>query len=346
MRIRTSFCAAAASIILSGSPAAADPIADFYRGRTIALYVGGGSGATYEMYARLLAAYLPDHIPGRPTIVVKTGGEKGGGSIKDANYMQRVAPRDGTALAIILQTIVANQVLDPQALAQYDVRTWRWIGLMAPARNMLAVWHTAPAQTIDEATRHEVIVGATSKGSPTYIVPRAMNGMLGTRFKIVLGYSGVSDLNLAMERGEIFGRGASWLSVETGTPNYITERKLKALVVDGLSKEPSLPDVPLLVDLARDELQRRVMTLISSSAEFGRAVFAPPDVPADRLAALRRGFQAALRDERLLADAARRQAPIDPQPGERLDKIAQDVVSSPPEVVARARELLGAGESR
>jgi tripartite-type tricarboxylate transporter receptor subunit TctC len=170
-----------------------------------------------------------------------------------------------------------------------------------------------------------------------------MNAMLGTKFKIVLGYSGVSDLNLAMERGEIFGRGASWLSVETGTPNWITEKKIKALVVDGLSKEPSLPDVPLLTDLAGDDLQRKVMTLISSSAEFGRAVFAPPDVPAERLAALRRGFDAALRDERLLADAKKRQAPIDPQSGERLDQIAREVVSSPAEVVTRARELMADG---
>jgi len=327
--------------LVSIGPAAADPIADFYRGRTISLYVGGGPGGSYEVYGRLLAAYLPDHIPGKPTVVVKVGGDRGGSSLKDANYMQRAAPRDGTAIAMIQQTIVANQVIDPQAVAQYDVGQWRWIGLMAPARNMLAVWHTAPAQTIEAATQHEVIIGATGRSSPTFIVPSVMNEMLGTKFKIVLGYSGVATLDLAMERGEISGRGASWLSFELSKPDWITGKMVKALVVDGLSKEPNLPDVPLLVDLTKDDLQRRVVTLISSSAEFGRAVFAPPEVPAERVAALRRAFAAAMRDERLLADAERRKLPIDPQSGERLDEIAREVVSSPPDVVKRARELVG-----
>jgi tripartite-type tricarboxylate transporter receptor subunit TctC len=241
------------------------------------------------------------------------------------------------------QTIVANQLLYPQS-AHYDVRTWNWIGLMAPTRNMLAVWYKAPAQTIEEATKKEVIIGATGRASPTFLVPQILNEMLGTKFKIVIGYNGVADLNLAMERGEIEGRGASWISVITQAPQYIAEKKLKPLVVDGLTPEPSIPDVPLMLDVAKTPKDKETMAFISSAAEFGRSVFVPPNVPADRVAALRAAFDATMKDPDFLADAEKRKIPIEAQGGEALGKTAAKIASSSPQAVAAARKLMGIQE--
>ena len=330
---------AAAALVLSG-PARADAIADFYKGKTITLFVGAGVGGSYDLYARLLAPYLSKHLPGNPTVVVKLilGG---GGGLPAAIHMQRTAARDGTAIGMTQQTIVVAQLIESVAEGKYDANTWGWIGLMAPIRNMLAVWHTAPAQTLEEAKEKEVIVGVNGRTSPTYIVPQILNEIAGTKFKIIQGYNGISGLNLAMERGEIQGRGASWLSVVTATPHYITEKKLKPIVFEGLTKEPGFDNVPLLTELAKTDRQRQALALISSAAEFGRSVFAAPEVPADRLAALRRAFDAAMKDPDLLAEAKKREMPIEPQTGEALQKVAADVTKANPQAVAYARELQG-----
>jgi tripartite-type tricarboxylate transporter receptor subunit TctC len=331
--------AVVATLALS-STARADAVADFYKGKTITLFIGAGIGGSYDLYSRLLAEHMSRHIPGNPTIITKNV-LGGGGGLPAAIHMQRSAPRDGTAIAMTQQTIVVAQVIEAVAAGKYDVRQWGWIGLMAPIRNMLAVWHTAPAQTLEEARQKEVIVGSTGRTSPTHIVPQVLNEIHGTKFKIVSGYNGVAQLNLAMERGETQGRGASWISVVAAKPEYITEKKLKPLVVDGLSRDPLIPDAPRLIELAKTEKERQAVTLISASAEFGRAVFAAPETPPDRLATLRKAFDAAIRDPALLADAKKRKLEIEPQSGEELQKVAAEVVSASPEAIAYARQLQG-----
>jgi tripartite-type tricarboxylate transporter receptor subunit TctC len=333
----------AACLIAFGTGAAhADAVSDFYHAKTVTLYVGAGAGGSYDIYARTLAEHMPAHIPGKPTMIVKMAGGVGGG-LPAANYVHNTAPRDGALIAMTQQTIVANQLLYP-ASARYDVRQWNWIGLMAPVRNMLAVWHTAPAQTLDEAKTKEDIVGATGRASPTYLVPQILNEMLGTKFKIVLGYNGVADLNLAMERGEIQGRGASWISVVTQSPQYIAEKKLKPLVVDGLTRDPLIPDVPLMTEVAPTDRDRETIAFISSAAEFGRSVFAPPKVAADRVKALRAAFDATMKDQAFLASAKQRKIPIEAQSGETLGKVAAKIASSSPEAVSAARHLMGIAE--
>jgi tripartite-type tricarboxylate transporter receptor subunit TctC len=320
--------------------ARAESAEEFYKGKTITLFVGAGVGGSYDLYARLVAPALSRHIPGNPTVVVKLM-LGGGGGLPAAIHMQRTAPRDGTSIGLTQQTIVVAQLIESVAAGKYDVNTWGWIGLMTPIRNMLSVWHTAPAQTLDEARHKEVTVGSMGRTSPTYIVPRVLNEIYGTKFKIVTGYNGISGVNLAMERGEVQGRGASWLSVVTATPHYITEKKLKPLVFDGLTKEPGFPDVPLLAELAKNDREKQAVTLISSASEFGRALFTTPEVPADRLAVLRRAFNAAMKDPELLAEAKKRKMPIEPQSGETLQKLAAQVTKTFPEAVAYARELQG-----
>jgi tripartite-type tricarboxylate transporter receptor subunit TctC len=331
--------AAVIALMTTGS-ARADAVADFYKDKTITLFIGAGVGGSYDLYSRLLAEHMSRHIPGNPNIITKNV-LGGGGGLPAAIHMQRSAPRDGTAIAMTQQTIVVAQAIEKVAAGKYDVRQWGWIGLMSPIRNMLAVWHTAPAQTLEEARHKEVIVGSTGRTSPTFIVPQVLNEIHGTKFKIVSGYNGVAQLNLAMERGETQGRGASWISVVASKPEYITEKKLKPLVVDGLTRDPLIPDVPRLIELAKTDRERQAVTLISASAEFGRAVFAPPEVPADRLAALRRAFDAALKDPALLAEAKKRKLVIEAQTGAELQKVAAEVVGASPEAVAYARELQG-----
>jgi tripartite-type tricarboxylate transporter receptor subunit TctC len=319
---------------------AEDQIAAFYLGKTITLTVAAGAGGSYDVYARALADHYGRHIPGQPSVVVKLTSGVGGG-IATAIQLENTAAKDGTIIGMTQQTNLVSQLTETAAMGKYDVGKWQWLGLMAPVRNMLAVWYTAPAQTLEQAKQKEVVIGATGRASPTFSVPQALNQLIGTKFKMVLGYQGVNDLNLAMERGEIQGRGASWSSVMLQAPNYIIEKKLKPLVVDGLTREPSLPDVPLLVDLATTDQQRQAVRLMSSAAEFGRAIFAPPGVPAERVEALRRSFDATMRDPQFLAEAEKLQLPIEPARGEELQRITKDVLATTPEAIAYARDLMG-----
>ena len=328
-----------AASVLTGA-ARAEPVEEFYKGKTITLFVGAGVGGSYDMYARLLAPTLSKHIPGHPTVVVKLilGG---GGGLPAALHMQRTAPRDGTSLGMTQQTIVVAQLIESVAAGKYDVNTWGWVGLMAPIRNMLAVWHTAPAQTLEEARHKEVIVGANGRTSPTTIVPQVLNEIHGTKFKIIQGYNGISGLNLALERGEIQGRGASWLSVVTATPHYITEKKLKPLVFEGLSRRARISG-RAAADRARknraaeagrhaDLVGRRIRPRrVHDAGRSGR--------PARRAAARLRRRHAG---PELLAEARKREMPIEPQTGEALQKIAAQVTKAFPDAVAYARELQG-----
>lgn len=319
--------------------AQADAIEDFYRGKTITFVIASNPGGSYDIYSRLLANHMPSHIPGKPTMVIKHAGGSGGG-LPMTNAFHNTGKRDGTEIGMTQQTAILAQVLTPD-VAKYDARQWNWIGLMTPIRNMLGVWHTAPAQTLDEAKTKEVLVGATGRASPMYIVPMVLNEIAGTHFKPVMGYQNVAEVDLAMERGEVFGRGASWQSVVSQKPHYIAEKKFKALVVDGLTRDPEIPDVPLLIELAKTEQHKQAVTLVSSAAEFGRSVFAPPGVPTDRIAALRKAFDATMKDAVFLDEAKKRDAPIEPQSADYLAKTTATVINSSPEVIAIARKLMG-----
>ena len=320
--------------------ARAQSVEQFYAGKTISFIVGAGAGGSYDLYARALASHMPKYIPGKPQMVVKIAGGVGGG-IGTAIQIEHAAPKDGTTIGMTQQTNVTSQLTEDSVKGKFDISRWRWIGNMAPLRNFIGVWHTAAAQTLEEAKTKEVIVGATGRTSPTFIVPQAVNELIGTKFKFVLGYNGVADLNLAMERGEIQARGGAWLSVVTTTPAYISEKKLKPLVVDGLTRDPLLPDVPTLLDLARTPDQKAAAAVICGSSEFARAVFLPPGVPQDRVDALRRAFDATMKDPEFLAEAARIQIVIEPQSGENLDRTAAEIVKTPAAAIALAKKLLG-----
>lgn len=321
--------------LLPNSPAWADALADFYRGKNINFIVGSDPGGSFGPYAQVLAEHMPKYIPTSPKIIIKyTGGQSGG--LQLANTIQSVMPADGLNMAMTQQTIVLNQVLQPD-FAKYDARRWLWLGNMAPVRNMLAIWHTAKAQTIEDAKTTEVIIGATGPSSPTYIVPNVLNKFLGAKFKIVTGYKGAADLNLAMQRGEIEGRGASWVSVQLAMPDAIADGRIKPVVFASITRDPSAPDVPTLAELMVDPLHKQVAEFLSSESDFGRSVFLPPGVPDDRVAMLRDAFEKTMTDPAFLADAARLRLAIEPMSHQELARMTAKVVGASREVIDLAK---------
>lgn len=323
------------SVALAAAPAKADALADFYRGKNITFFVGSDPGGSFGPYAQVLAEHMSKYIPENPKIIIKyTGGQSGG--LQLANTIQSVMPADGLNMAMTQQTIVLNQVLQPQ-YAKYDARQWLWLGNMAPVRNMLSLWHTAKAQSIEEAKKIEVVIGATGPSSPTYIVPNLLNRFLGTKFKIVTGYKGAADLNLAMERGEIEGRGASWVSVQLAMPEAIAQGRIKPIVFASITREPSAPDVPTLAELMTDPVQKQVAEFLSAESDFGRSVFLPPGVPDDRVAMLRAAFESTMKDPAFLADAKRLTLTIEPMSHQDLARITLKVVNAPQAVIDLAK---------
>ena len=317
------------------SLATAQDLPDYYKGKTISILVGAGEGGSFVPYAQVLAEHMKRHIPGTPNIIVRTMGGQGGG-LDTAIQMQNTVAKDGLTMAMTQQTIVLAQVINPE-FARYDARTWNWVGNRSTIRNMLAVWHTAKAQSVEAAKTHETIVGATGPSSPTYIMPSFLNRFASTKFKIVSGYKGTADLNLAMQRGEIEVRGGSWVSVELAAPDLITEKKLKPIVFASIERDPGHKDVPTLAELVTDPQAKQAAEFISAEAAFGRAFFLPPGVPADRVALIRRAFDAAIRDQELMADAKKKNLPLEPLGWEELTKVTARVIATPKDVAQLAK---------
>ncbi|MYZ49495.1 Bug family tripartite tricarboxylate transporter substrate binding protein [Propylenella binzhouense] len=304
---------------------------DFYAGKRVIMIVGAPPDGSYATYSRTLANHLPKHIPGNPTIELEYRGG-GGGGLDTANYMDNAAPQDGTAFGITQQTIPVNQFIRPKS-GRYDVTKWQWVGGIAPVRNMLALWHACPVQSIEDAKKEATKVGATAKSSPMFIVPQMMNHFLGTKFDIVLGYDGVAATNLAMEQGEICGRGASWVSVLSGAPHYAEKKLLKPIVVDGAKRDPALPDVPTLLELAQTDEQRQAFQVVAASATFGRSYFFPAGAPKEAVETMRKAFEETMKDPDFLAEAKAQKISVEPVSAEELQQAVEELTKIPPETL-------------
>jgi tripartite-type tricarboxylate transporter receptor subunit TctC len=331
--------AALAALAGSGAPANADAVADFYKGKTISLIIGTSSGNDYDFRGRLLARHLGRHIPGNPTFVPRN--MPGAGGINAANWFANIAPRDGTAVHLVMATIMGKQAIQAAGV-KYDARKFSWIGNTTSTPNVTSAWHTSGVTNIEQVKQRELIVGAPA-GTAGEAYAVAMNTLAGTKFKVVTGYAGGNEVNLAMERGELQGRASnSWASWKSTRPHWVREKKLIVLVQVALKRHPELPDVPLLIDLVKDDLDKRFMAFLSAETAVARALIAPPDIPADRLAALRKAFDATMRDPQFLAEAEKmNRMDITPLSGVEAQKIAHGIVNTPPEVIARARQVLG-----
>jgi tripartite-type tricarboxylate transporter receptor subunit TctC len=332
--------AAALSILLAGCPGAAmaqKSVEEFYRGKKIDLIIGYSPGGTYDLYARLVARHLGNYIPGKPLIVPRN--MPGAGSRAAATWVYNVAPRDGTVLAAVDQSLSLQQAAGDKRM-NFDVTRFIYIGNPASENNTTATWHASGIKTIEDAKLREVTMGATG-GSTSSQYPKAMNALLGTRFRIILGYPGGNDINLAMERGEVDGRGSnSWQSWKSTRAHWIAESKINILVQIGLKKVPDLPGVPLLMDLAANGDDHTLLRLLSASTHIGRPIFTAPEVPAERVKALREAFDAMIRDPAFLEQARKEHFDIDAVPGEALQQLIAEIVAMPAAQGERLKKIL------
>jgi tripartite-type tricarboxylate transporter receptor subunit TctC len=324
--------------MLAASPAAAQPVENFYAGKTVKLIVGTGPGGGYDIYGRLLVRHISRHIPGHPTVVVVN--MPGASSLTAANYLANVAPKDGTELLLIVQTLPIVQVAASDKV-RFDLARFNWVGNMSDASNIFLSWHTSPAKTMKDAQEQELIMGSTTPSSLGGMYPAVANQVLGTKFKIIHGYASGDAIDIALERGEVQGRaGNSWPALKAYRGYWIRDRLISVMVQVGLRKEPDLPTVPLLTEFARDDRERQILQFYSSLVASGRALATGPDVPADRVAALRRAFDAALADPALLAEAEKQGLELSPLAGDKVQDVVTTMVRTRPELLQIDRKLL------
>ena len=320
-----------------GSAHAQSAVETFYKGRILDLYIGFTSGGTYDTYSRLVAQFMGDHIPGKPKIVPKQ--MVGAGSRAAATHIFNIAPKDGTQLATADQALAMQQVLNDPGI-QFDANKFIWIGNPIADNNTMAAWTASGVTSIDEAKKREFVVGANGiTASAQY--PQAMNVLLGTKFKIITGYPGGTDINLAMQRGEVAIRGQnSWSSWKSQHMDWIQAKQITILVQIGLTKDKELPDVPLLMDLATAPDDRAALKLLSAPTAIGRPIFTTPGVPQERVEALRAAFNATMQDPAFLATAAKANMDLNPVSGDELQRIVADLFATPPSAVQRLKEIL------
>ena len=326
-----------ACALTATSVARADEVEDFYRGKTIQFIIrSAAGGGGYDSYARLLGRHIGRHIPGNPRVLPIN--MPGGGGIVAANYVAKVAPKDGTILTIVGQGLVADQALGVNKSLQADLRTFNWVGNMSDSNQILAAWHTSPVKTFAEAREHEITIGTTQAGSISQQLTAFYNNVLGARLKIVFGYPDGHDVDLAMERGEIEGRGTNtWASYISVTPHYVTEKLIIPILQVGLRKDPALPDTPLLRDLARTPADQPLLDFLSEAVAVGRPIATTPGVPAARVAALRRAFDETLKDPEFIREATVERAEISPMNGAELARLVDDLIATPDDIKARVK---------
>lgn len=339
--MKTVILSATAAFALAAAdarPARADGAADFYRSRTLAIVVGFGAGGSYGIYGRLLAEAMHKYMPGHPTVTAQF--MPGGGGLRAMNYLYNAAPKDGTYIGIGIPQLAFNQLIFAKGI-KYDMRHFGYIGRIADDDVVFMLRSDAPGGgTLAGAKRQQVVVGGSGKGTHTYIIPAVMNRLVGTKFKIVLGYKGSDAEWLALERNEIQGMTGAWLNWQSAKQAWIDRKFITPIVVVGTSRNPDLPEVPLLSELARNQSDRQVLEFITAPTAVGRAVLAPPNVPADRLAALRTAFEHAVKDKVFLADADKVKLPVRAASGPEVQAAVLKSLDATPALVKRVKDVL------
>ena len=328
-------CGIAVSLPL---PAAAqNAVADFYRGKQINIMVGFTPGGSSSLYAQGIARHMTRFLPGNPGFIVQH--MPGASGLVLANNLYNTVPRDGTAFGITGRTAPIEPLLG-QANAKFDGRRFSWIGTANVEYTTCIAWHTAPVKTLADAMTTELIVGGSGADATEVIFPKAANKLVGTKFKVVLGYPGSTELLIAMERGETQGFcGIGWTFVKLRKGDWLRDKKVNILYQMSLQKHPELPDVPAIIDYAKTPADRKVFEFLFAPQEMGRPFFAPPGVPAERLAALRRAFELTLKDPAFLADADKMGIEVQHVGGEAIQSLLERIYASPKEVIDRAKAV-------
>ena len=318
------------------TPAKAD-VAEFYKGKTVTIIVSTGGGS-YVAIARTIAKHMRDHIPGNPTMISKA--MPGAGHVKATNFMYNAAPKDGTYMASVGNSIPQHQVVSGKGV-RYDAAKFNWFGSTGISNLMSVVYHTAGVKTIEDVKKKEIIAGGTGAGSGTVLYPTILNNMIGTKFKIIIGYRSASGVDLAMERGEVHARnGYSFGSFARAHPTWIKEGKAYFLYQVGLDRSMGPKGVPLMIDLARNDEQREILRLFSRTVALGRPYLAPPGLPADRLAALRAAFAATMKDAKFVAVMKKRHLDLFPQDWKQVTENVVAMINAPKGLISKAKAVM------
>jgi tripartite-type tricarboxylate transporter receptor subunit TctC len=344
--VRTAL-AVVGGIMFAAVSAQADEVADFYKGRTLTIWSGLSPGGSYTAYAMALKDYMPQYIPGNPTIIV--GSRTGGSGRVLANWMYNVGPRDGSMFGLIHERMGLEPHVYPKG-TKFDGRKMTWIGSMAKQKSICYTWHTSKIKTFEDAQKMTAIVGTNSAASTGSVMPRMLNSMAGTKFKIIRGYD-PHEIFLAMERGELDGLcGYGWSSLKTARPDFIEQKKVNLLLQFSDKSHQELEGkVPLMMDYITNPRDRAMLKIVFGTQEMGRPFVGPPEMPKARVAALRKAFMDTMKDPKFLADAKRRRLEIDPIPGEDIEKLVNELYATPVELArltAGYRKPAKVGESK
>jgi tripartite-type tricarboxylate transporter receptor subunit TctC len=324
--------------MLAGSvPAAADSAADFYKGKRLRMVIGYTTGGGYDIYARALARYMGKHIPGQPSVVPQN--MPGAGSLLATNWLYNGAPRDGTVIAAINRGIPFEPLTGGKGV-QFDPLKFGWIGSLGKEVNVTIAWHASGVRTPQDLFTHGLIAGGTGSGADSAIYPAIMNNLLGAKIKLIAGYPGGNDVNLALERGEVEGRPSpSWSSLRSSHPEWIRDNKIIPLWQLSLSKHPDLPEVPLAIDFAKTPEDRQIMEFFFARQEMSRPYLTSPEIAPERLAALREAFMATTRDPEFVEASKMQDLELDPIDGAAIDALLSKVFATPKDVIARATDI-------
>jgi tripartite-type tricarboxylate transporter receptor subunit TctC len=305
--------------------------------KRIDLLIGYTPGGSYDLYARLVARHLGRFLPGEPTVVPQN--MPGAGSLRAANFIYGAAPKDGSTIGIVTETVALEQALNNPAV-QYDAAKFTWIGRVALSINVQMVWHTARVQSLADAYNTEVTFAGTGPGNVAETIPRLLHGLLCMKVRVISGYPASNEGMLAMERGEVDGTTTSWAALKSTKQNWLQERKIKVILQDLPERSPELPDVPCLVELGQTEADRELLSLYASGGVVGRSILAPPGLPAEVTKALRDGFTAMTKDPAFMADLAKANVDSDPLTGEQLEQVVSQSLHISDDVRQRANTLL------
>ena len=334
------FAAVAALMSLPAFAASAQAQqADFFRNKTISIYIGFAPGGGYDYYGRLVARFIGKHIPGNPNVVAQN--MPGAGSFTAANFVYSAAPKDGTALGVVTQTVAIEEALHTQG-ANYKSAQFNWIGRATAILEVTMTGEKAKATNMEGTKLYETPVAGTGSGSPSEGFPKLMNAIYGSKFKVITGYPGSNDGMFAMEKGEVDGALTSWNTLKRTRMDLLKAGKIHVLVQYALKRHPDLADVPAVVELGTTPETKAILTFYASGAAVGRSVFAPPGVPADRVKILRTAFDDMLKDPEFLAEVDKLEVEFDPASGEEMQKLITDVASVSPDTIKRMQDILQA----
>ena len=328
--------AAATLFLASVALGAAQAQEPFYKGKTIDLIIGYPTGGSNDVYARLLSTHLGKHIPGNPSVVPRN--MPGAGSFLAANHMTSVAAKDGTSIAICAPTIALDEKLGTQGV-RFKTAQMNWIGRISPLINVVMIWKTSAVKTVADAQKTEVTLAGTGVGSTVSIYPTVMNNMFGTKYKLIMGYKGSSEAMLALERGEVEGHSTAWEALKTAHPGWKPDGDVTLPVQFALKPHPELPDVPTAMEFARTPEEKRVLEAILNATEVGTAFFTTPGAPAERVALLRRAFDATMQDPEFRADVEKMRVSYGPINGEDLQKLVAQVSDLPGDITELVRKV-------